>query len=109
MNTLTLSSSNNNLNTMIVSSYVHQFSLAFSWIYLMYMHYHAECSEYVIWLHQTLALRLVGLAFELHITDRTKTELNTGAPNDQEVVNLKPPTSDIISYAYYFIGIHKGN
>ncbi|XP_073956365.1 lysophospholipid acyltransferase 7-like isoform X1 [Choristoneura fumiferana] len=40
---------------------------------------------------------------------RTKTDLNSGAANDdEEAMKLKPSASDIISYAYFFIGIHKG-
>lgn len=73
----------------------------------------------MIWLHQTIALRLVGLAFEVHITSKSKlkgakgVEMKgsvTSRPSLQELETLtsNPTAVDIITYAYFFIGLHKG-
>ncbi|XP_072949277.1 lysophospholipid acyltransferase 7-like isoform X2 [Epargyreus clarus] len=91
--------------------YVHQMSLAYTWLYLSYLHWSLQKNCYIIWLHQTLALRLVGLAFEISTYQRLKVDpgMSTIKPNmDNECLSTDPSAGDIISYAFYFTGIHKG-
>ncbi|XP_061716162.1 lysophospholipid acyltransferase 7-like [Cydia pomonella] len=94
--------------------YVHKMSLSFTWMFLLYLYFHVGCTKYAGWLFQTLSLRLVGLAFEINIYDQStsKTETKT-APHkvpaslpDERVTQLS--AADIATYAYFFIGIHKG-
>ncbi|CAG4971840.1 unnamed protein product [Colias eurytheme] len=91
--------------------YLHQVSMAYTWLYMFYLHQNAV-NDYVLWVHQTLALRLVGLAFELNMAQKIKSEprvsmtkMNMG---DNDVLSTDPSAVDIITYAYYFIGLHRG-
>ncbi|KAL0883113.1 hypothetical protein ABMA27_016572 [Loxostege sticticalis] len=91
--------------------YVHQLSMVYTWTYLLYMHFNLVSSVYVKWLHQTMALRLVGLAFELssvekiHSSSMSSLKLPIG---DSDVPPVEPSAVDIISYTCFFIGLHKG-
>lgn len=78
-------------------------------MYLFYIHLDIS-STYVIWLYQILALRLVGLAFEIRAVDKPKSESKAAASSMADTSNtvMEPTAIDIISYAYYFIGLHKG-
>ncbi|CAH0585680.1 unnamed protein product [Chrysodeixis includens] len=131
--------------------YMHHMSLAYTWIYLVYLRWNIDSTVYVLWLHQTISLRLVGLAFELcapekgsrpsssskvpsfrntnlsiksdHSKDaHPKTQQSssektvTGAgkhsipkmTGDYNSGSSEPSAIEIIAYAYYFIGLHKG-
>lgn len=84
-------------------------SLVFTWMYLWYMHLNVT-NIYVIWLHQTLALKLVGLAFEMSAV-HLKSEGKVVAVSKMNITDNSPPeptATDIISYAYFFIGLHRG-
>ncbi|XP_063383481.1 lysophospholipid acyltransferase 7-like [Cydia fagiglandana] len=95
--------------------FVHKMSLSFTWMFLLYLYFHVGCTKYAGWLFQTLSLRLVGLAFEIYLYDQTtsnKTETKS-APHkvpasllDEKVTQLT--AADIATYAFFFIGIHKG-
>ncbi|CAK1551110.1 unnamed protein product [Leptosia nina] len=91
--------------------YVHQISLAYTWMYLLYVHIYV-LDIYVIWIHQALALRLVGLAFEIFVAQRAKTEgrvsLTRMTIGENDLLTVDPSAIDIITYAYFFIGLHKG-
>ncbi|XP_075978117.1 membrane-bound acylglycerophosphatidylinositol O-acyltransferase frj-like isoform X2 [Anticarsia gemmatalis] len=95
--------------------YVHQLSLAYTWTYLSYLSFNVkrEGWPYDHWIHQTIALRLVGLAFEIYMVDKAKNETSKASPSkltlgDPENMVEDPTALEIISYAYYFIGLHKG-
>ncbi|KAJ0176596.1 hypothetical protein K1T71_007775 [Dendrolimus kikuchii] len=90
--------------------YLHQMSLAFTWIYLFYIHLNLT-GTYIIWIHQMLALRLVGLAFEMRALEKPKFEPKAASTSTVVAADntmMEPTAVDIISYAYYFIGLHKG-
>ncbi|XP_045516667.1 lysophospholipid acyltransferase 7-like [Pieris brassicae] len=91
--------------------YLHQISLAYTWMYLFYLHYYLP-PNYVIWIYQTLALRLVGLAFEIHLAHRAKGETRVSVTRvtigDSDLITNDPSAVDIITYTYFFIGLHKG-
>lgn len=106
----------------------------------MYMHYNMDLTtNYVLWIHQVIALRLVGLACEVTLAEKSKRKIladsilamareremvnrisNLKLPSKSDVTLEKPANGDltteleepsaaeIISYAYYFIGLHKG-
>lgn len=87
-------------------------SLAWTWLYLLYLHIHLVNADYVIWIHQTIALRLVGMAFEMHSGD-TKPKAsssvkinNSNGDTDHDVG--KPSVLEIVTYSFFFIGLHKG-
>lgn len=156
-----LVTNNHNLNVLIffVFSYMHHLSLAYTWMYLVYLRYNIDSTIYVLWLHQTMALRLVGLAFELCTPERGiarpsasnkvpglktinlsiksekpssntlpskesnpkgqqsssektgstgKSSFSKMTVGDHNAVSIEPSAIDIIAYAYYFIGLHKG-
>ncbi|XP_053610083.1 lysophospholipid acyltransferase 7-like [Plodia interpunctella] len=94
--------------------YVHHLSMAYTWTYLIYMYYYAATSQYVIWLHQAMALKLVGLAFEINNHDKRTNPNRPPMPNntmtsgDNQVMTTEPTAVDIITYSFFFIGIHKG-
>ncbi|XP_013194396.2 lysophospholipid acyltransferase 7 [Amyelois transitella] len=94
--------------------YVHQLSLAYTWTYLFYLYYNVVTTQYVLWLNQAMALKLVGLAFEVNHHDKatnpnrqtlSSAKLSVG---DNEVITSEPTAIDIITYTFFFIGIHKG-
>ncbi|XP_063624112.1 lysophospholipid acyltransferase 7-like [Cydia splendana] len=95
--------------------FVHKMSLLFTWMFLLYLYFYVGCTKYAGWLFQTLSLRLVGLAFEIYLYDQTiinKTE-NKSDPHkvpasllDEKVTQLT--AADIATYAFFFIGIHRG-
>lgn len=137
---------------------MHHLSLAYTWMYLIYLRYNIDSTIYVFWLHQTMALRLVGLAFELctpekgnrpTVTSKVPSTKNVNLSiksekpssntlpskesnpkgqqsssdkmvsgsgksslpktvGDHNSVSIEPSAIDIIAYAYYFIGLHKG-
>ncbi|KAM3965091.1 lysophospholipid acyltransferase 7 [Aphomia sociella] len=94
--------------------YVHQMSMVYTWTYLLYMHFNLTCNtKYETWLYQAIALRLVGLAFEVNIADKSKV-FQRGLPSskfligDSDNVSSEPTAVDIIAYSYFFIGLHKG-
>ncbi|KAJ2949136.1 hypothetical protein O0L34_g6077 [Tuta absoluta] len=94
-------------------NYRHQLNVAYTWIYLIYMNCNAHMTVYIMWLHQTIALRLVGLAIELHISDRDRNNVEKNKDEDKSNVSTIPVTSDptavdIVSYAFFFIGLHNG-
>lgn len=90
--------------------------MAYVWTYLLYLHYTIASYQYVIWLHQIIALRLVGLAFEVNNADKVKPGVKNipvkTAPKDNvgDIAELSqlPSAPDIIAYSFYFIGLHKG-
>ncbi|KAH9644907.1 hypothetical protein HF086_007995 [Spodoptera exigua] len=115
--------------------YIHHLSIAYTWLYLIYMTYNIDFTYYVMWVHQAIALRLVGLAFEITLAEKTRRQPPTakGAQASKAIKLSKEPdvnsdvaskgsnhrlndlplmtdptAIDIISYAYYFIGLHKG-
>ncbi|XP_045536646.1 lysophospholipid acyltransferase 7 [Papilio machaon] len=98
-------------NVLILKScdrrYVHQISLAYSWTYLLYIHHNVPSHSYMIGIFQIIALRLVGLACELSIPEKPRSNYRETTPNEAEVMPV-PEAVDILAYAYYFIGIHKG-
>lgn len=61
----------------------------------------------MIGIFQIIALRLVGLACELSIAEKPRLNYRESTPNEAEVMPV-PEAVDILAYAYYFIGIHKG-
>lgn len=67
---------------------------------------------YIIWLHQTLALKLVGLAFEINAvqikTDTKGVSVSKLTIGDSDTTTPEPTAADIIAYSYYFIGLHRG-
>ncbi|CAH0691875.1 unnamed protein product [Spodoptera exigua] len=98
------------------------------------MTYNIDFTYYVMWVHQAIALRLVGLAFEITLAEKTRRQPPTakGAQASKAIKLSKEPdvnsdvaskgsnhrlndlplmtdptAIDIISYAYYFIGLHK--
>ncbi|KOB72502.1 putative leukocyte receptor cluster lrc 4 [Operophtera brumata] len=78
--------------------YVHQISLGWTWLYLLYMHIRLVNAVYVVWLNQNIALRLVGMAFEMHgavtqTTNRPSTSATSTGVNDRDVFN--PSALDI--------------
>ncbi|CAH0715512.1 unnamed protein product, partial [Brenthis ino] len=84
-------------------------SLAYTWIHLLYLHLNIK-DIYIIWLHQTLALKLVGLAFEINavqikVDAKGVSKLTIG---DSDTMTPEPTAADIIAYSYYFIGLHRG-
>ncbi|VVC89225.1 unnamed protein product [Leptidea sinapis] len=90
--------------------YMHQLCLTFTWIFLIYLHFNTY-TKYALWIYQAMALRLVGLAFEMHHaqlakSDQTKSNsrLNMG---DFDFLTKDPSAVEIITYAYFFIGLHK--
>ncbi|XP_004932164.3 lysophospholipid acyltransferase 7 isoform X1 [Bombyx mori] len=93
--------------------YVHQMSLGFTWLDLLYIHCNVDDAVYAIWVHQTIALRLVGLAFELNSADMTKLEQKPGPSSvkiniaDVDSIHVEPYAVDIIAYAFFFVGLHK--
>ncbi|XP_039753349.1 lysophospholipid acyltransferase 7-like [Pararge aegeria] len=88
--------------------YLNQISFAFTWMYLWYMHLNIT-NMYVICLHQTLALKLVGLAFEMSAVQIRSDAKGVGVSKSNDTDILSEPTAtDIISYAYFFIGLHRG-
>ncbi|XP_050350473.1 lysophospholipid acyltransferase 7-like isoform X2 [Nymphalis io] len=91
--------------------YLHQISLAFTWIYLLYLHLNVT-NIYIIWLNQTLALKLVGLAFEMNAvqirTDAKGISVSKINIRDVDSIPPEPSAADIIAYSYYFIGLHRG-
>lgn len=103
---------------MFFYSYLHHLSLSYTWTYLAYMHiieqYHGL--PYIMWIHQAIALRLVGMAFEITLNERIKNE--THEQKNQSSKSLfddlensipeEPKAIEIIAYAYFFIGLHKG-
>uniref|UniRef100_A0A2A4IYZ5 Lysophospholipid acyltransferase 7 n=1 Tax=Heliothis virescens TaxID=7102 RepID=A0A2A4IYZ5_HELVI len=129
-----------------VSGYIHHLSLAYTWLYLIYLNFNLDVTNNVLWIHQAVALRLVGLAFEINMAEKARrqpppkvaTIANNSIPNIDEVANklsnqaaqhatsvaknsankftlsdmgfvpTEPSAVDIIAYAYYFIGLHKG-
>ncbi|XP_068633712.1 lysophospholipid acyltransferase 7-like [Battus philenor] len=99
-------------NVLILKScdrrYVHQISLAFTWTYLLYLHFHFPSHSYMISVFQILALRLVGLACELNVVDKPKNNYRDASANADKDVPAMPEAVDILSYAYFFIGLHKG-
>ncbi|XP_063826066.1 lysophospholipid acyltransferase 7-like isoform X2 [Ostrinia nubilalis] len=92
--------------------YVHQISMVYTWTYLLYLHFNLSCSVYVKWLHQTLALRLVGLAFEMSSLEKTGASRSMSSirlpMGDSDIPLVEPTAVDIIAYTYFFIGLHKG-
>ncbi|XP_023946394.2 lysophospholipid acyltransferase 7-like [Bicyclus anynana] len=88
--------------------FMHQLSFTFTWMLLCYVHLNIT-NIYVIWLHQTLALKLVGLAFEMCAAQMRSDTKSVGASKANDTDTTPEPTAiDIISYAYFFIGLHKG-
>ncbi|XP_045773317.1 lysophospholipid acyltransferase 7-like [Maniola jurtina] len=87
--------------------YMNQISLVFTWMYLWYMHLNVT-NIYVIWLHQTLALKLVGLAFEMCAVQVTSDGKAVGVSKNTDSITPEPTAMDIMSYAYFFIGLHRG-
>ncbi|XP_047029773.1 lysophospholipid acyltransferase 7-like [Helicoverpa zea] len=126
--------------------YIHHLSLAYTWLYLIYMNFNLNITNNVLWIHQAVALRLVGLAFEINLAEKAKRQSppkmpvvsNNSVPKINDVANkvstqpaqstnggakssankftlsdmgfvpTEPSAVDIIAYAYYFIGLHKG-
>uniref|UniRef100_A0A2H1V1D5 Lysophospholipid acyltransferase 7 n=1 Tax=Spodoptera frugiperda TaxID=7108 RepID=A0A2H1V1D5_SPOFR len=116
--------------------YIHHLSIAYTWLYLIYITFNIDISHYVLWVHQAIALRLVGLAFEITLAEKAKRQPIAGSQaskaskyskesdlysdgtskssthrlnvGDLAYVPTEPSAVDIISYAYYFIGLHKG-
>lgn len=104
---------------------MHQFSFIFTWAYLTYLHLYAIQSLYTKWVLQTVALRVVGLAFEMNrlqgqnrfqmpyaqstatLFRENEAKMRWGIERF-EVVNVEPTAVDMMCYAFYFIGIHKG-
>ncbi|XP_047991567.1 lysophospholipid acyltransferase 7 [Leguminivora glycinivorella] len=91
--------------------YVHKISLFFTWMFLLHLYFNVGCTKYSGWLFQTMALRLVGLAFEIYIFDQIPSKPEPkNAPKvpttDERITQLT--AADIVMYAYFFIGIHKG-
>ncbi|RVE41353.1 hypothetical protein evm_014000 [Chilo suppressalis] len=91
--------------------YVHQMSMLYTWTYLLYLHCNA-LPLYVMWMHQTMALRLVGLAFEVNSlvknNNSTVPSSTVRFADDANALTAVPNAVDIIAYSYYFIGLHKG-
>ncbi|XP_049873463.1 lysophospholipid acyltransferase 7-like [Pectinophora gossypiella] len=95
--------------------YIHQMSLAYTWIYLIYLHVTLR-SVYAIWMHQTIALRLVGLAFEVYMAAKPQKNKPTSSKQSMEkytgiepdVSSVDPSAVDIITYSYFFVGLHRG-
>ncbi|CAK1580311.1 unnamed protein product [Parnassius mnemosyne] len=90
--------------------YVHQISLGYTWTYLLYLHFNLPPNPYILHIFQTIALRLVGLACELCISDKPRVnyrEVTMDKTTDGEIATV-PDAVDILSYAYYFIGLHRG-
>ncbi|XP_045448229.1 lysophospholipid acyltransferase 7-like, partial [Melitaea cinxia] len=91
--------------------YLHQISLAFTWMYLIYLHINVT-NIYVIWLHQTLALKLVGLSFEMNAvqikTDAKGISVSKMNIGDIDNVPPEPTAADIIAYSYHYVGLHRG-
>ncbi|KAJ8722113.1 hypothetical protein PYW08_004515 [Mythimna loreyi] len=128
--------------------YIHQLSFAYTWLYLMYMNYNMDVTtNYVLWIHQVIALRLVGLAFEITMSEKVKLysqrhslkgdakplfskhQLDSSPTSNQNILStnrftrssavgyeyadlssapVEPSVLDVISYTYYFIGLHRG-
>lgn len=97
-----------------------------TWAYLTYLHIYVIQSLYTKWVCQIVALRVVGLAFEVQRLQRlnrfqvpyTASTATLYRENEvqmrwgfepPEVINIEPTAVDMISYAFYFIGIHKGS
>jgi hypothetical protein len=97
------------VNKFLIFSYVHKMSMLYTWTYLMYLHIYVS-SAYSLWIVQTMALRLVGLAFEVNSTLKSTKSLNSlRAPMGDNVGDqLEPSAVDIIAYSYFFIGLHRG-
>lgn len=102
------------LNYFINYRYLHQISLAYTWMYLLFLHFNIN-DIYIIWLHQTLALKLVGLAFEINgsqfkiAIDAKRVSVSKMNIGDSDNTDTpEPSAADIIAYAYYFIGLHRG-
>ncbi|XP_032517578.2 lysophospholipid acyltransferase 7-like [Danaus plexippus] len=90
--------------------YLHQISMAYTWLYLLYLHSYV-INDYVIWIHQSMALKLVGLAFEMnavHVKAEGKSPVSKINLRDMDNTPPDPSAADIIAYAFYFIGIHRG-
>ncbi|KAG6456615.1 hypothetical protein O3G_MSEX009818 [Manduca sexta] len=70
------------------------------------------CGHYIYHtILMTMALRLVGLASEMYVANKGKPEGKTSSVKISSVdndINMEPTAVDIISYAYFFIGFHKG-
>ncbi|CAB3222007.1 unnamed protein product [Arctia plantaginis] len=98
--------------------YLHHISLSYTWTYLAYMHIIEKYQSlpYILWVHQAIALRLVGMAFEISLNERIKNEAQeqknqSSKPTVDNVENSipeDPKAIEIIAYAYFFIGLHKG-
>ncbi|XP_052753455.1 lysophospholipid acyltransferase 7-like isoform X1 [Galleria mellonella] len=93
--------------------FVHQISIAYTWTYLLYLHFNLTSTKYVLWIHQTMALRLVGLAFEVNMADRSKMfqrglSSSKMPIDDSNGLSSEPSILDIVAYSYFFIGLHKG-
>lgn len=58
-----------------------------------------------------MALKLVGLAFEMnavHVKAEGKSPVSKINLRDMDNTPPDPSAADIIAYAFYFIGIHRG-
>lgn len=89
---------------------MHLVSLAYTWTHLFFLHCNLSHAEHVIIIHQNIALRLVGIAFEVY---KARRERSTSAQsveitesNDETM--LEVTAADVFSYAFCFIGLHKG-
>ncbi|KAJ8731320.1 hypothetical protein PYW07_004484 [Mythimna separata] len=130
--------------------YIHHLSFAYTWLYLLYMNCNTDVTTnyYILWIHQVIALRLVGLAFEVSTAEKWKSNAKLKAdskpllkptPQPQDTTDTsnqnilstnktltsassmvrfssvdltyppyEPSAAEVISYAYYYIGLHRG-